>query len=216
MNSIVHELSDSIYSIREKITDKEYSDLMDTLKKFHMNKTVEDYYKVNILVPIVENFHQTEEDDGEDEEQVCRYIGTKTTIIQKHFELKTRLYSCKTDKILEEINYCYNCKNGSTYCSHISPLTCYLNKISDTNKQVQVNVNHCLHTIKDMFTDHSELFKLIDYFINKPVTDLTINYDDDRDDYDDDSDLKRYNARVIKKNMYIESKIMITTIEKCE
>lgn len=214
MNSIVHELSDSIYAIREKITDKEYSDLMDTLKKLNMNKIVEDYYKVNLFVPIVETVHQIEDDDCENGDQICRYIGTKTIIRQQHFELKTRLYSCKTDTQISESNFCYNCKNGGTYCSHVSPLTFYLNKISENNKQVQVNVNHCLHTVKDMFADHLELFKFIDYFINKPVTDLTVNYDDDRDEYEDDSDLKRYNARVIKTDMYIESKVMITSIEK--
>lgn len=214
MNSIVHELSDSIYSIREKITDKEYSDLMDTLKKLNINKSFDDYYKINILVPIVETAHQLEDDD-ENEEQ-SKYIGTRTTIIQKHFELKTRLYSCKTDAKLTESNYCYNCKNGSTYCSNMSPLIYYLNKISETNKQVQVNINLCHHTLTGMFPDCSELLKCIDYIINKCFTDITVHYDDDRDDYDDDSDMRRYNAKVIKKDIYIESKIIITTLEKCE
>ena len=205
MNSIVHELSDSIYSIREKITDKEYSDLMDILKKMNTNKTVDDYYKVNIIVPIIENIHKLEDDDDVEENEPSRYIGTKTIIRSQNFELKTRLYSCKRDTKLPENHYCFNCRNGSDrHCSHLNPISFYLDKISETNKRVPVNINICHHTLQEMFTDHYELFKFIEYFINKPVTDITVDYDYDRDEYDDDSDLKRYNAKVIKKDMYIE------------
>jgi hypothetical protein len=62
--------------------------------------------------------------------------------------------------------------------------------------------------------DCKNTLDLLNILINESITDVSVDYDEERDEYDDDSDLKKYNAKITKSNMYLESKIYVINIEK--
>ncbi len=105
MNALSIQLSDSIYHLKEKLTDKEYMDLMELVKKCNVEDNKQKLYKITFIFPRIDTT------SNRCEEHPREYIGTTHNVHLSKETVVTKITICKEQDDLPVNDWCRRCKN---------------------------------------------------------------------------------------------------------
>jgi hypothetical protein len=218
MQSVSKSVSDYLFDIKDKITDKEYIDMMNLLKKLNTSEEQHQQnqknYKLTICFPSIELEHERCEHHS-------HYVGSNYTNIVEIKSIITKIIKCKHIENFEREKWCNNClRNDTDTCIRIIPLTSSL-KITSLDRSEQKYFT--VHTLKNA-CDHSH--NVLSFFdvLQENITEKNILYcfkkqktsrchhNDDEDEDEDEDEKPSYD--IDYHTMNVDTRIRILSLEE--
>jgi len=202
----IQSFSDFVYSIKEKITDQEYMDVMNMLTQLNIKSEEDKRYKVVLLFPtVITDFDVTEGEHERPEE----FNFTRHTIRNRKIEFTTKLVSCrkqKNNKGVGSIGMCHYC-----LCHPEKGECTRINFIKESRKKdfPSVDLNSILHVCDENVYDlvrHIERINIQDGMVQSLHT---FEYEGDEEV---DPDRERYNKRVSYDSIHFRTEVTIVSI----
>lgn len=100
----IQSVSDFVYSIKEKLTDQEYMDVMNMLTELNLKKEGEKEYKFVLLFPTI-----LTDNDIEENETKSDFTMTRHRIVNNKIEFISKLTKCNKQKRNSKRNMCHYC-----------------------------------------------------------------------------------------------------------
>jgi len=213
-----HTLSDTLYNIKEKLSDKEFIDIMNILSTLKTEKESDNKYKVTIMYPDILTSIDT-----------CHYhpysyegSNHEIKIVKRSFI--TKFLSCLNQPNTSKVEYCSLCTsiyNSNINNNQISNNNCnYVKRVlnsaeSEHNKNIYISqlINICDDSCKELLQSLANSL-----FYKSNVSDISV-LEDESDDENEDNENFDHNKKikkVIHNNINFNINIYIHSIEKIE
>ena len=223
ISQTVHQLSDLIYDIKEKISDQEYMNLMNSITNFKTEKESEVWYTFTVIINSIDSkMHFCH--DYEKYVDSFNFIDHK--LVSKVVKVNSRLLSCRKRKNLNPEDYCYHCTNtaelenpndtNDDYCSTFYSYKKYIEELNTSNKPiVYPNVDISLNNLASSLHDCSDVLKYIAESHPREINSIQV---ENRDRYNFSNRKKRkrdsYDSRIKCSTLNVTHKCLLYSIEK--
>jgi hypothetical protein len=208
--SLFSDLSDSIYNIKEKITDNEFIELMNQLNSFKKEQDSKEkdnsVYKFTILYPCI---------NVETESCHChpyKFHSQSHSINIKKLSFNSKMVSCKNSKMNED-DYCSCCSRNSDHCIRVNSIK---NALKNNNyfsrninfdslvKIVDENCKEILNELK-LNLNRSSLVESIEVIENE---------NDEEDEEEENETNKNKIKQIVRNRINFDIQIYLESVEK--
>lgn len=191
----VQSFSDFIYSIKEKITDQEYMDVMNMLKELNIKKESDKQYKFVLLCPtILTDYDTVEGDDYKNEFKMTRH-----RIVNRKIEFVSKLIECSKQAHRIKANWCHfcSCHPDKNKCMYVDSMKNNMRKEFST-----VTINSLLNVCDE---NVHGLLKYIEQSMMRSsmIEDIFVEeYEDDGEEEEENDKITPYRKTFNKKVKY--------------
>jgi hypothetical protein len=222
VSQTVHKLSDLIYDIKEKISDQEYMNLMNTITSFKGEKESEIWYTFTIIINSIDTRMQFCHDY---EKYVDSFNFMDHKLVSKVVKVHSRLLPCRKRKNLKPEDYCYSCSNtenmrdtheiNDEYCSTYYSYRKYIEELNTNNKTiVYPNIDVSLINLALNLHDCTDVLKYISEGQPREINSIQV---ENRDRYSFGRKKRKrdsYDSKIKCSTLPLNHKCMIYSIEK--
>lgn len=215
----VHHISDLIYEIKEKITDQEYMDLMNSITSLKQKKECDTWYTFTIMIPTLDtriqfcHDYQTFTDS---------FNFMESKLSPRILKVNSRVIPCSLRKNLTQNDYCYSCKDATNRetddydgCSHIYSLRDYVEELTDSNKPIiYPNTDVSLYSLANGLYDVKDILMYLSSRQKREVNTIQV---ENRDRYNYGRKKRKrdsYDSRVKCSTMNVDYKCVLYSVEK--
>jgi hypothetical protein len=202
MSKLFHTLSDNLYSIKEKLSDQEFIDIMNILSTFKSEEEKGKKYKITFLYPDIISTVDT-----------CHchpynYNGSSHEIRLIKRSFITKLIDCK-----DKDEKCSSCIINSE-CYYIKRFLNCINENSNRNIPIHYLTTICDKECKELLMDLSRNITFKSHVHNISVLEESSSSDNDEDEEDEEKIHSFNRKKVICNNIQFEINIYIDSIEE--
>ena len=208
------DLSDTIYNIKEKLTDSEFMELMNQLKSFKKEEELKEsnenntLYKFTILYPFISQ---------EIESCHChpyKFHSQSHTISIKKLSFISKMVSCKNSKMNRD-DYCSCCSRESDHCVRINSIK---NTLKHESNSFLRNI-HFESLIKIVDENCKQILNELKFNLNRNslVESIEVIQDNDDDEEDEEEENNKSKIKqVIRHRINFDIEIFLDSIEKID
>ncbi len=207
----VQSFSDFVYSIKEKITDQEYMDVMNMLKELNIKKEADKKYKFVLLCPTVITDYDTNEDVNFKRE----FSMTRHRVINRKIEFISKITECSKQKHTAKPSWCHycSCHPDKNKCMYVDNM-----KANMKREFPSIKINSLLNICDENI--HG-LLQYVEYCMihNNIVENIYVEeYENDEDDDEEETKIspyrKSYNKKVNYDSIHLDIEITLVSINE--